>query len=144
MLVSCISVNAQVAREDSKKIDTLEVKKQPYTLEQVAQAIIQVESGGNPKAYNPVGNCAGIMQITPSCVKQCNIWLKNAKSKKRYTLQDRFNKTKSLEMFYMVQSHYNKGGDVERSIRVWNGGPGFTRRGTQKYYEKVMKKLKSS
>ena len=41
----------------------------------VMDAIIQVESKGNPKAYNPNGNCAGILQITPGLVKQCNIWL---------------------------------------------------------------------
>ena len=142
MLVSCFGVNAQVAREDSMNICTPE-NVQPYTLEQIAQAIIKVESGGNPKAFNPNGNCAGILQITQGLVKQCNIWLKNVKSKKRYTLKDRFDKSKSMEMFYMVQSHYNKKSDVERAIRIWNGGPGFTRRGTQRYYEKVMKKLTS-
>ena len=32
--------------------------------------------------------------------------------------------------------------DVELAIRSWNGGINFTKRGTQKYYRKVMSKMK--
>jgi len=105
----------------------------------VMDAIIQVESKGNPKAHNKNGDCAGILQITPGLVKQCNIWLKAKKSKKRYTLSDRYNVKKSKEMFVMVQKHYNKSNNVEKAIRVWNGGPGYTLEGTNGYYRKVMK-----
>ncbi len=55
----------------------------------VMDAIIQVESGGNPRAVS--GNSVGAMQITPILVKQCNIYLQQQKSKKRYTLADRYN-----------------------------------------------------
>jgi soluble lytic murein transglycosylase-like protein len=105
----------------------------------VMDAIIQVESKGNPKAHNKNGDCAGILQITPGLVKQCNTWLKAKKSKKRYTLSDRYNVKKSKEMFVMVQKHYNKSNNVEKAIRVWNGGPGYTLEGTNGYYRKVMK-----
>ena len=108
----------------------------------VMDAIIQVESKGNPKAHNKNGDCAGILQITPGLVKQCNIWLKAKKSKKRYTLSDRYNVKKSKEMFVMVQKHYNKSNNVEKAIRVWNGGPGYTLEGTNGYYRKVMKYYK--
>ena len=109
----------------------------------VMDAIIQVESKGNPKAHNPNGDCAGILQITPGLVKQCNIWLKAKKSKKRYTLRDRYNVSKSKEIFVMVQKYYNPSNDIERAIRVWNGGPGFTIKGTNGYLKKVMKYYKS-
>lgn len=108
----------------------------------VMDAIIQVESKGNPKAHNKNGDCAGILQITPGLVKQCNIWLKAKKSKKRYTLSDRYNVKKSKEMFVMIQKHYNKSNNVEKAIRVWNGGPGYTLEGTNGYYRKVMKYYK--
>lgn len=152
MLVTFASVSAQVTEEEAKKIDTLEivetkqdtleaeVKRHP--LEDVVNAIIKVESGGNPRVHNPKDDCAGILQITPVCVKQCNIWLKLEKSKKRYTLKDRYDKEKSLEMFYMYQAHYNPSNDVERAIRIWNGGPGYKKRSTQRYYNKVMSYLK--
>ena len=33
----------------------------PYDWSKVMNAIIQIESGGNPKAYNPNGDCVGIL-----------------------------------------------------------------------------------
>ena len=54
----------------------------------VMDAIIQVESGGDPKAVS--GNSVGAMQITPILVKDCNIILERRKSKKRYTMADRY------------------------------------------------------
>ena len=114
-------------------------KNDAYDWTKVIDAIVKVESRGNPKAFNPNGNCAGILQITPGLVKQCNTWLKAKKSKKRYTLADRYNVQKSKEMFVMVQKYYNKTNDVEKAIRIWNGGPGYTIKGTNGYLKKVMK-----
>ena len=108
----------------------------------VMDAIIQVESKGNPKAHNPVGDCAGILQITPGLVKQCNTWLKVKKSKKRYTLRDRYNVSKSKEMFEMYQHYLNPSNDVEKAIRIWNGGPGYSVSKTNGYLKKVMKYYK--
>lgn len=110
-----------------------------FSWERVINAIIQVESKGNPKAFNPNGNCAGILQITPGLVKQCNAWLKAKKSKKRYTLADRYNVKKSKEMFEMYQHYFNPSNDVEKAIRMWNGGPGYKVKSTNEYYRKVMK-----
>ena len=110
-----------------------------FSWERVINAIIQVESKGNPKAFNPNGNCAGILQITPGLVKQCNAWLKAKKSKKRYTLADRYNVKKSKEMFEMYQHYFNPSNDVEKAIRIWNGGPGYKVKSTNEYYRKVMK-----
>jgi hypothetical protein len=39
----------------------------------------------------------------------------------------------------MIQKHYNKSNNVEKAIRGWNGGPGYTLEGTNEYYRKVMK-----
>ena len=117
----------------------MNAQKETYDWSKIMNAIIQVESKGNPKAHNPNGDCCGILQITPILVKQCNVWLKNQKSKKRYTLQDRYNVQKSKEMFIMVQEHYNPSHDVEKAIRLWNGGPNYSLRATNGYYKKVMK-----
>ncbi len=103
-------------------------------------AIIEVESEGDPKAVS--GNSCGAMQITPILVKECNNILKKLKSKKRFKLSDRFNVAKSKEMFILIQSQHNPQNNVEKAIRSWNGGPKYSIRGTQKYYNKVMKLLK--
>lgn len=117
-------------------------QKEKFDWTPVVDAIIQVESKGNPKAFNPNGNCAGILQITPGLVKQCNDWFKAKKSKKRYTLADRYDVKKSKEMFEMYQHYFNPSNDVEKAIRIWNGGPGYTIKGTNGYFNKVMKYYK--
>lgn len=110
-----------------------------FDWEPVIKAIIQVESEGNPKAVN--ANSAGILQITPIMVKDCNKILKKRNSKKRFSLSDRFDVAKSKEMFRLYQSHYNKTNDVEWAIRAWNGGLHFRKRSTQRYYEKVKRNM---
>ena len=106
----------------------------------VMDAIIQVESEGNPNAVS--GNSVGAMQITPILVKDCNDILKKKKSKKRFTMADRYSVAKSKEMFLLIQSHYNPENSIEKAIRSWNGGVKYSVRATKKYYKKVMAKLK--
>lgn len=115
---------------------------EPYDWTDIMEAIIKVESSGNPRAFNPKNNCLGILQITPILVRDCNQILSRRKSKVRYTLQDRYNVEKSKEMFVLYQETYNPQHDLERAIRLWNGGPGFTIRSTEAYYQKVMKHYK--
>ena len=112
-----------------------------YDWSKVIEAIIKVESKGNEKAYNPNGNCAGILQITPILVKECNQIFKRKSVNKHYTLNDRYNAEKSKEMFIMLQEHFNPEHNVEKAIRCWNCG--FYGNGWKTkslgYYKKVMK-----
>ncbi len=103
-------------------------------------AVTSVESGGNSRAVS--GKQCGAMQITPVLVQQCNMILKQRGEKKRYTLNDRFSVKKSREMFVLIQSHFNPTNNVERAIRIWNGGPRYSVRSTQRYYNKVMRAYK--
>ena len=116
--------------------------KKPYDWSKVIDAIIQVESKGNPNARNPIGDCCGILQITPTLVRDVNEYLKMKKSKKRYTLADRYNVQKSKEMFILYQERYNKTNDVEKAIRLWNGGCGYSVAKTNKYLNNVMRHYK--
>jgi len=106
----------------------------------VMDAIIQVESEGNPKAVS--GNSVGAMQITPILVKDCNEILKKQKSKKQYTMADRYSVTKSKEMFLIIQKYYNPENNIEKAIRLWNGGIKYSVRATNRYYRKVTALLK--
>ena len=106
----------------------------------VMDAIIQVESEGDPKAVS--GNSVGAMQITPILVKDCNDILKKQKSKKRYTMADRYSVAKSKEMFLIIQKYYNPENNIEKAIRLWNGGVKYTTRATNRYYKKVLAKMK--
>ena len=89
-----------IETEEVEKIEeeemTEDVTSSDVDWDAVMDAIIQVESQGNPCAVN--GNQVGAMQITPICVKECNIILENRKLSKRYTLEDRYSVKKSKEM----------------------------------------------
>ena len=106
----------------------------------VMEAIILVESEGNPNAVS--GNSVGVMQITPILVRECNNILKARNSEKRYTLADRYNVEKSKEMFLLIQSEHNRQNDVEKAIRMWNGGPRYSTRATDRYYQKVLRRMR--
>lgn len=111
-------------------------KKGGFDWEPVMNAIIQIESKGNPAAVN--GPYVGVLQISPVLVKECNNILKSTGSNKRYSLSDRFNAAKSKEMFIIIQSFHNPLNSVERAIRLWSGGIRYNVAKTQAYLRKVM------
>jgi hypothetical protein len=115
-------------------------KKLSFDWNPVMDAIIQVESEGNPRAVS--GNSVGVMQITPVLVKECNDILKKQKSNKRYTLDDRYSVEKSKEMFLLIQKYFNPENNVEKAIRSWNGGMKYSVKATNKYYQKVLARMK--
>ena len=106
----------------------------------VIEAIILVESEGNPNAVS--GNQVGAMQITPILVRECNNILRSRGSNQQYTLADRYDVGKSREMFLLIQSKHNPQNNVERAIRTWNGGPKYSVRATDGYYRKVLRRMK--
>jgi hypothetical protein len=79
------------------------------------QALIHVESESNPNAVGKSDDC-GILQITPIYVKELN----RIQSNTTYTLQDRFDPKKSLEMFEAMQNYYNPKRDIEKAIKLHN------------------------
>lgn len=102
-------------------------------------AIGTVESKLNDKAVSGVH--AGFLQISKVTVKECNRINKIKGVSKRYTLNDRFNHQKSIEIFYVIQNFYNPKGDLHYAILLWNEGCSAmdkTKRKTR-YYNKVMK-----
>ena len=52
-------------------------------------------------------------------------------------MRDRYSVQKSKEMFLIYQSKYNPTNSIERAIRSWNGGHNYSKRRTQRYFEKV-------
>ena len=124
MSILTLTVNAQETKES-------------YDWSKVIDAIVKVESRGNANARSK--DCVGILQIRPILVADCNEYLKMKKSKKRYSLNDRLSAKKSKEMFVLYQKRYNPTNNVEKAIRLWNGGCGYSVTKTENYYRKVMK-----
>lgn len=121
-IFNVISENTEPLSTDSIKIETVteNVTTKKHPLEPLLNAIIYVESKGNPKAYNKNGDCVGLLQITKICVRECNLVLKRKGSNKRFTYNDRWDGDKSIEMFYLLQEAYNPNNDIMKGIRVWN------------------------
>lgn len=128
----CMAENANEGKTDSKT----------FNWEPLIAALMTVESNNNPNATS--GRSAGILQITPIFVKECNQILerRGLKGKKKFTLKDRFDVGKSKEMFLLFQSYFNPKNNVEYAIRSWKGGINYTVKSTQHYYEKVMRVYK--
>ena len=132
--------NATSPNKTSVKSVAKSTKTSGFNWNPVMDAIIQVESEGNPNAVS--GNSVGVMQITPILVKECNDILKKQKSKKRYTMADRYSVEKSKEMFLLIQKYYNPENSIEKAIRSWNGGVKYSIKATNKYYKKVLARMK--
>ncbi len=106
--------------------------------DKVIDAIIQVESRGNPNAYNKSSGATGAMQIKKIVVDDCNEYLEKLKKKRRFTYEDRWDVQKSKEMFVLIQMRYNKTNDIEKAARIWNGGCCYKKESTDEYYRKFL------
>lgn len=113
-------------------IDTIVVYKtgHDYDWELFTQALIWVESKGDSKAIGSKDD-VGVLQITPILVEDCNRILKN----EGFTLEDRLDSLKSVEMFNIIQDHYNPQHDYHLALKIWNGQAPLS------YHRKVMDKF---
>jgi len=103
----------------------------------LVNAIIHVESRGDIHAHNVSEDAVGVLQIRPIMVKEVNRVLGFDK----YTLQDRWDKQKSIEMFNVIRQN-TPNPTNEKIARNWNGGPnGYKKNSTLKYWQKVKKQL---
>ena len=114
-----------------------QTKNVSYNWNKVINAISKVESKENPSAESK--DCVGILQIRPILVADVNEYLKTKGSNKRFKLSDRLNVEKSKEMFVIYQKRYNPKNNIEKAIRLWNGGCGYSKAKTENYYQKIMK-----
>lgn len=123
--------NPQVEEIESY-VDTIVVYKNghDYDWELFTQALIWVESNGKWDAMGSK-NDVGVLQITPILVEDCNRILKN----EGFTLEDRLDSLKSVEMFNIIQDHYNPQHDYHLALKIWNGQAPLS------YHRKVMDKF---
>ena len=129
---------------------TAPLKKEEVLKEAFYESISWVESTKNPNAVSRDGS-VGIVQIRPIMVKEVNRICDIKGIEKTFSLSDRRDITKSKEMFWIYQEFYNpeinwetlSQKDLETLARKWNGGPkGHIKKATEKYWNKVNKRLK--
>lgn len=113
------------------KQETDVIKQEPSEWDIFLAALIEVESEGKADAVGKT-NDVGILQITPIYVKDVNRIL----GEERYTLAERTDIEKSLEMFEILQSHYNPSKSIDKAIKLHNPRAG------QSYRIKIMNQMK--
>lgn len=118
------------------------------TWDDFVEAVIQVESRGNDLAYNERENAVGCLQIRPIMVKEVNRVLKTNKSNLTFTLNDRWDRQKSIDMFDIIADEIyccvglSQMEFFEIVARKWNGGPsGHKKTATIEYWNKIKKQL---
>lgn len=109
-----VHFNKQNAKARFYKINTFKEKHKELLL----KSIIQVESLGKPDAYNPKEDAVGILQIRPIMLRHANQIIGFAK----YSLNDRWSKEKSIEIFWVVQEYHNPNLWLDRASHLWNSG----------------------
>lgn len=95
------------------------------------KALAQIESNGRTDAVGRT-NDLGILQLTPIYVKDVN----QIPGGQAYTLEDRLDAGKSVEMFNILQGHYNPERCIKKAIKLHNP------RAPQSYFNKVMEEYK--
>lgn len=121
-------------------MDYVEMKKEENKLaklDSIWQVICFVESTFNELAYVEIEDAAGIAQTRPIMVADVNKIL----GEKRFTLEDRWCKEKSFEMFKIYQDFVNPEYDEVLAARFWNGGrSGDKKRSTDVYVDKYFER----
>ena len=106
----------------------------------LVDALIMVESNGNPNAYCKKEKAVGCLQIRPVMLREVNRILRKQKSTKRFSLEDRWDCGLSEEMFYIWRNYHHEDSSDEVIARNWNGGPrGYKKQSTKHYWQKVQK-----
>ena len=120
------------------RIEPIESKKVTRVPQEVVIGMIQVESNGNDRAYNKSEEAVGCLQIRPIMVREVNRILKKQGEEYRFKMKDRWDRDKSLQMFWVWKDYHHPNSTDEVIARNWNGGPnGYKKKSTEKYWEKV-------
>lgn len=132
IVVSSCEINKHQPNEFKQETDVIKQteKQEPSEWDIFLAALIQVESEGKADAVGKT-NDVGILQITPIYVKDVNRIL----GEERYTLAERTDTEKSLEMFEILQSHYNPSKSIDKAIKLHNPRAG------QSYRIKIMNQM---
>jgi len=132
-------------KEVSIEVDPVQLELAPVSLRNLSpliDALMWVESRCDTSAYCKREDAVGVLQIRPIMVKEVNRILRLKGSSYIYTLEDRWSKGKSIEMFNVVANYYHETSSYEKIARCWNGGPkGLQKKQTEKYWRKVQKRL---
>jgi hypothetical protein len=143
LFVTKINYGELTTKENSNKVCITKEKKSKFKndWEILIHALIMTESRGNDTIVGK-HNDGGCLQITPIYVEEVNRILVLSNKQKRYTLKDRFNRKKSIEMFEIIQHYYNPKKDIYKAIKLHNPLASEEYKFTVLYYFEKLKNTK--
>jgi len=109
-------------------------------------ATIAVESGGDPAAYNVSSGAAGVAQIRPICLADCNRIARLQGLDLEFAMSDRWDPARSRLMWAVYLVYYGERyaedtgepATDEVYARIWKGGPaGWRKASTSGYWDRV-------
>ena len=118
-------INVQNVSNDTTDTDDMEWGK-------LINAIIKVESEKKDSAKSDKG-AVGQLQLMPVYIEDAN----RIVGDERYRLSDRYDKNISIEIFNVIQDHYNPTHDIYKAIKLHNPKAG------KWYYDRVMEQIKN-
>jgi len=114
------------------------VPPKPLAIDTLLIAMMWVESRFDSTAYAKNESAVGVLQIRPIMVREVNRVLKKMDKPQRYTLEDRWSLTKSVEMFNIIRDYHHQDSNYETIARCWNGGRrGDRKKSTEVYWQRV-------
>lgn len=145
-------LDEQCVEEDTTSVEVVSSKTQTeLNWNDFVSAVIYVESRGNDSAYNKSEEAVGCLQIRPIMVREVNRKLSIWNAPFRYTLDDRWDRQKSIEMFEIMAEQIPCCEDqefmefAEVVARKWNGGgQGHLKKSTEKYWERIINQLNNN
>jgi len=143
MLLIRISIGLEQLPAEPEIDEKLELKE-----DILLEAVMCVESSYDSRAINHKENAVGILQIRPIMIREANRILALQRDDRRFTLNDRADSLKSVQVWYIVQGHHNPEYDPILAARIWNGRrmpewywvrvkSELNKLGKDKYYEKT-------
>ena len=111
----CVNLYNEVTRSYEKEIVFIYTEEvDDWNL--LIEAIIRVESNGNDSIVNHK-NAGGCLQLTPIYIAEANHIIGK---KGYYSVDDRFDRHKSIEIFKVVNGFHNPEKDFSRAIKLHN------------------------
>jgi hypothetical protein len=148
MLIGLLSVaNVSKVKDVKGELATDMVLEECYvsSYQELVDALVFVESSGNPLAHNVKSGAVGCLQILPIMVREVNRILDLTGGDRTFQLEDRWDCDKSKQMFDIWADYHHCYNSYEHIARNWNGGPkGITKSATEEYWERVKKYLSSN
>lgn len=109
-----VILTLQQYKDTQIRLDSLISAKKQQEWDALIQAIIIVESEGIEDAVGDGGKAVGVLQIHPSVIEDVRTAGYN------YSLNDRYSREKSIEIWNIWQSIYNPDQDIHYAIKRHN------------------------